>query len=427
MKRHYSCLLGLLALSFATVACADDIEPSNTTVSGFGTLGAVYNSNDQYGFIRDLGQVTTPGRQYSLATDTRLGVQVAHTFNPQWQVAGQVVLRDQDEQTLDNTISRAFVSYRPTANLHLRFGRMADATFLMSDYADVGYVYPWIRPPVESYGIFSLRSYDGVDITFSLPDTAGVWRVKALAGRIKASIPTGMGENYHLEANDLKGLALIREQGPLKVRIGYSTLHVKNAPAMLSLLTSGLNPVIANPLVNAFYPAIAAEALSMRDALSSLEGARIGYASAGMAYDDGAWVAQAEVSDLSSTTTIYPKGQQGYASVGYRMGNFLPYVMIGGSRAPAAAKAETSWGAVLGAQADSLQNGTLMALNTQRSSQSTLSLGMRWDFDSRAALKLQLDHVRARDKGWGMWSTSAGNNGAAGSANVLSASIDFVF
>ena len=46
MKRHVSCVLGLLAVSLATAACADDIELSHTTVSGFGTLGAVHNSND---------------------------------------------------------------------------------------------------------------------------------------------------------------------------------------------------------------------------------------------------------------------------------------------------------------------------------------------------------------------------------------------
>jgi len=426
MKKSYPCVLGLLALSLATVACADDIELSHTTVSGFGTLGAVYNSNEKHGFVRDLGQETTPGRQYSLATDTRLGVQVAHTFNPQWQAVGQVEVRDQAEQTLNNSISRAFVSYRPSANLHLRFGRMADATFLMSDYMDVGYVYPWVRPPMESYGIFPLRFYDGTDVTYSIPGAAGIWRIKGLAGRVNAAIPTGLGTNYILEANDAMGLALIREQGPLKMRVGYSTLHLKNPSIEGGKIALGLNRMIANPALNVFYPAIGTEARSLLDTMNSVQDARLGYASVGVSYDDGKWVAQAEVSNLSSQARLSPQGQLGYASLGYRMGDFLPYVMISGSQAPAQVTATTSW-AALGADAVFLQNAALAAQNSQRLAQSTLSLGMRWDFDSRAAFKLQWDHVRVRDKGWRLWDSSIDSDSAAGSVNLLSASIDFVF
>jgi hypothetical protein len=405
---------------------ADDIELSDTTVSGFGTLGAVYNSNEKYGFVRDVGQETAPGRQYSWRSDTRLGVQVGHTFSPQWQAVAQVLLRDQAENTLNNSISRAFVSYRPTANLHLRLGRMADATFLMSDYLDVGYVYPWVRPPMESYGIMAPRFYDGLDATYSIPGTVGNWRIKGLAGRVKAAMPTPLGENYMLESDDLKGLALIREQGPLKMRIGYISLHMKNPTIGGEQITLGLNQMIG--IANAYsQPAIAAEALSLRENINSLQGSHIGYTSAGFSYDDGQWVVQGEINDLSSQSKLAPAGQMGYASVGYRKADFLPYMMISGSRSPAPVRAGTSWGPVLGSDAGNLQNGALTAMNASHLDQSTLSLGIRWDFDSRAALKLQWDHVRVRGHGWGGWTRPMADDGAAGSANVLSASIDFVF
>lgn len=420
------CWLALVALSLSAVA-SEDSDSSHTIFSGFGTLGGVYNSNDDHGFVLDLGQETPPGRQYSWRTDARLGVQVAHTFNPQWSAVGQALLRDQVENTLNSSITRAFVSYRPGPNLHLRLGRMADATFLISDFQDVGYVYPWVRPPMESYSLIAPRFFDGGDVTYSLPDATGVWRIKGLAGRVKAAITTGIGYDYTLEGNDLRGLALIREQGPLKARIGYSRFHIQNPAALPSQLTAGLNQIATDPGVVAFYPDIATEALAHLDALNSLEGAQINYASAGFAYDDGRWVAQVEVSDLSSNTKIFPKGQQGYASVGYRIGDFMPYVMIGGSRSPAAAKAVTSWEAALGAAAGSLQSGALAARNAQRSEQSSLSLGVRWDFNDQAALKLQWDHVRVRDHGWGVWSSRSGSDGAAGSANLLTATVDFVF
>lgn len=399
----------------------------DTTVSGFGTLGAVYNSNEKYGFTRHIGQETTPGRQWTWQGESLVGLQVAHTFSREWQVVGQVVVRDQVENTLNTAITRAFVSYRPTDSLHLRLGRMADATYLMSDYRDVGYVYPWVRPPLESYAIIPLHSYDGIDLTYSLRDAAGVWRLKGLAGRIEAAVPQSFGENYMLRADDLRGLALIREQGPLKMRLGYSTFHLKEPSVTGRVILPAVDQMIANPLLNAFYPAIADEARSLRTATDSMPGARIGFASAGVAYDDGNWMVQAEISNLSSATPIFPKGQQGYVSLGYHFGNFLPYFMLSGSRAPAAIRAATAWGSVLGPAAGQLQAGAITSLNSVRSAQSTLSLGMRWDFDTRAALKLQWDHVRVRDTGWGLWTQGATDDGAPGRANLWSLTLDFVF
>jgi hypothetical protein len=427
MKYWYPSLFGLLVATFAAAARADleSVAPGSTTVSGFGTLGGVYNSSEKYGFIRDLGQETPPGRQYSWRTDTRLGVQVAQVFSPQWQAIGQVLIRDQVDSTLNNSISRAFVSWRPTANLHVRLGRMADATFLMSDYLDVGYAYPWVRPPVDSYAVVVPRFYDGVDTTYSIPDASGVWRVKGLYGMVKAAVPTGLGANYNLETNDARGLALIREQGPLKVRVGYSSFHLKNAFSLPGQLLSGLNQVIG---VAELYsqPAIADEARSLVNALSIAQGARIGYASAGFGYDDGSWVAQVEANRLSSETRLSPRGESAYLSLGHRTGEWLPYVTVSGSRAPALVVAETSW-AVLGPDAVAVQNGALVILNSARIDQRTLSLGVRWDFNSQAALKLQLDHVRVRNAGWRAWSAPLGQDGAPGRANLLSATIDFVF
>jgi len=305
MKRGLPYLLASTALLFAATACAD-IDSGNTVVSGFGTLGAVYKGKQKYGLFRNIGHGTPPGRQYSWRDDSLLGLQVAHTFNPEWRVVGQVTLRDQTENTLNNAISRAFVSYRPVGDLTLRFGRMADATFLMSDYCDVGYVYPWVRPPVESYAIIAPKFYDGADATYSIPDASGVWRLKGLAGRMKVAIPEEGNFQYMLESNDLWGLALIREQGPLKVRIGYSSFHLKNPSPLLDKLSPALGLVSGNPLVNAYYPAIAAEAVAMGDEIKRMEGARIGFASAGFSYDDGQWMAQAEISKLSSDTKVFP-------------------------------------------------------------------------------------------------------------------------
>lgn len=424
MKRFRAILLcsGLLVLPLYAQA---ESESSNLVVSGFGTLGLVHNSNDDYGFVRDIGQRTEPGKNTSLQTDSMLGLQLSYSLSPQWQFLGQVRARDQADNTLANSVTRAFVAYRPDPNLHFRLGRMADATFLMSDYLEVGYAFPWVRPPLESYGIIAMRYYDGIDVTYSLPQSGGVWRLKAMGGRIKASIPQSPPiQDYSLEGNDLWGLALIHERGPLKVRVGYTSFHLEKESTGALFVEPSLNALIANPLAGLLFPAAVAEARELRDDLQ-MKGARISFASAGFAYDDGRWMLQGEVSKLSSETMLFPRGEQAYLSAGYRFGNFLPYVMVSGSRAESIKRAKADWSGIpLGSL---LQSGTLTLLNSQRSAQTTTSLGVRWDFHSQAALKLQLDHVRVRNQGWGLWSSGATSDPGAGRVNVLSSTLDFVF
>lgn len=424
--RHATCLLlAVLCLAapgsgIAQTLAEDPVGESDTRISGFGTLGGVYNSRQDAGFIRDLSQETRPSRQYSWRPDSRLGLQISHAITPQWQVFGQVVLRDQPTIDLDSTVTRAFVSYRPNGRINLRLGRMADSTFLMSDYHEVGYAYPWARPPKESYGMIALHSYDGGDITYSLPDGDAVWRFKAMAGRLRAEVPMQIGDNYWLKSDDLWGAALIHERGPLKIRLGYSSFSLRNEhdqlPTLRNLLTSFAVP----------YNPYRAEALALRDLLET-KGARITYSSMGFAYDEEKWVIQGEISHLDATTKLFPRGDQAYLSVGYRVGDFLPYAMVSGARSPKAVKAEHDWSQLGSPAYGQLQSATLATLNALLISQTTASLGMRWDFNSRAALKLQWDHVRVRDNGWALWDRSLSASPQGGHLNLLSATIDFVF
>ena len=415
----FALLIGVLGQ--APCRAEVDADARQTVVSGFGTLGALYNSRDDAGFIRSISQRETPGRQYSWRPDSLLGIQLSHTVNPQLQVIGQAVLRSEARSGVDSAISRAFVSYRPTDNLKLRLGRMADATFLMSDYAEVGYAYPWVRPPAESYKMIALTHYDGVDATYSLPVGDAIWRIKGLAGSIKVAVAQPLGEPYILAADDLRGVALMHERGPLKVRLGHTALHLANEGIGQQLLAPFLTAFAAAPM-NPFRGEVQALSDSMR-----MCGTQVSFTSLGVAYDDGTWMAQAEISRLASQTAVFPRGQQGYVSLGRHFGDFLPYVMVSGNRAPAAARPGGDWAQYPLPGAAQLQGATLALLNQQRTAQTTTSLGVRWDFDSRAALKLQWDRIRIRDHGWGLWSVPAAYGGDAATAQIVTATIDFVF
>ena len=57
----------------------------------------------------------------------------------------------------------AFVSYRAADPLTIRGGKLKLTTFLVSDYIEVGYAYPWIRPPQEVYYANPISTMTGAD------------------------------------------------------------------------------------------------------------------------------------------------------------------------------------------------------------------------------------------------------------------------
>jgi hypothetical protein len=58
----------------------------------------------------------------------------------------------------------AFVNYRVNEQFSARGGKIKFPTFLISDYYEVGYAYPWIRPPQEVYSSNPITTLNGVDL-----------------------------------------------------------------------------------------------------------------------------------------------------------------------------------------------------------------------------------------------------------------------
>ena len=48
--------------------------------------------------------------------------------------------------------------------ISVRAGKIKFPTFLISDYYEVGYAYPWIRPPQEVYSSNPITTLNGVDV-----------------------------------------------------------------------------------------------------------------------------------------------------------------------------------------------------------------------------------------------------------------------
>lgn len=393
---------------------AQQTDTGSTTLSGFGTLAGVYNSDPNAGFRRDIGQPGEPGRHYNWKPDSRIGVQITHYFSPQLQFSGQMVAKDTSAHAPTDIITRAFVAYRPNEDWMLRVGRLADSTFLMSDYMEVGYSYPWVRPPLEAYGLIGMASFDGADVQYRL--FGSDWRLKLMGGRTQARLPTPGSPDYHLNARPLRGIALIHDSGEWKFRLGHNQLKLQNAGSVDQQLNAALDPI-----AGAGIPGVSSEAASYLDSIP-LAQAHLRFTSVGMSYDNPQWFMQAEVSRLDSCSKGASRGYQGYLGAGLHLGTWTPYFLLSRAHASRVQSPEHDWGS-----ASPAQTLALSVINLSRSDQDSISLGIRRELDERSALKLQWDQVRVHDMGWRLWSMAPNADQQGRRLNLITLSLDFIF
>lgn len=397
--------------------------------NGFGTLGAVHaSSDDDRVFHRDLSQPSnSAGTRYDV--DTRLGLQLNYSASQQLEFVAQLLLKRRvSEAPLGDAVEWAFMSYRPTPEWTLRLGRTNPDAFLLSDYRNVDFAYLWARPETGYYGAVPLYSLDGGDIARDWSSSDGArWKARFFTGRGHGFSTTVAGQPVtRVSLSNLSGVSLSRELDALTLRA--SVLHMRIQPSSMAgmpLLDQALAQLQALPLPN-----VSADAAALRSRLPLKPGG-LTYVQFGANYEGHDWLLSGEFSTIRGSF-VANHGRTGYVSVGRRLGAFTPYAVLAASRADGAPAPWPQWestlapivGPQLAAQAQMLGTAAAAAINSQRLTQRSFTLGTRWDFDPRMALKLQWDRYRVDANGTILWSNATPRTETV---NVGSVVFDFVF
>lgn len=424
--------LGLLSGLCAGPARADDAaDPGGTGIrfNGFGTIGLVWAHNSEdWEFVRDKAQPPEDGH-VKTRVDTRVGLQANWQPSPRWEGVTQVALKRMDPNAqAEQYVDWAFAAWRPTPGWTFRLGRTAPDIFLLVDYRNVGFAYPWVRPNSEFYGWITPDASDGMDATYAWMDGSAQWRVKLSYGESRSAL-VGSGDDGGLMMRN-KGLftsTMSREDDGLLLKASYSRARSSlTGMPQLQSLDQGLAALQALPV-----PSVAQQATLLRDNVMFTD--RFSeYVALGASYEKGPWWLHAEVNQLGGEL-VSSNGRRAYASVAYRFGRLTGYTAWGRALpAGAPIATPTDWAATLAPlvgdamaqQATLLGSAAAQVSNAPRIDQRTNSLGLRWDFDARMALKLQWDHSRIRPDGSGLWARATP---AAARADVLSATLDFLF
>ncbi len=389
-------------------------------VSGFGTLGLALNSSDRAEYVREPTQPRGVLRSLNPSLDSRLGLQVNQNLGGDLSFVGQIISKYRFDYTFKPDISWAFLSYKPTSSIQARAGRLGFDVFQIADTRNVGYSYLWVRPPVDFFGPLMLSSLDGGDLTWTTPLNEGLnLRLKVAAGRTASidKVPFGNEGGYvPLGGSKLFGAVAELDWRDLNLRLSFARAQPSEKfPAPITDLQDGLNAFAL--LLN--DPRLAQQARGVDFQENCFR-----YLSAGVNWQGGPFRVEAVGAQVRTGDGPIPDLKSGYLSVGYREGAFVPYFLasrIVSDPHPLYLGALPT----LGPQAAALAEGVTAFIQHQRANQTTLALGLRWDFQPRTALKFQIDRIEGRPNDVMLWLNV--RPGWEGKATVGSVTLDFVF
>jgi hypothetical protein len=367
----------LASLIAAPAMASDDLQ-----INGFLSVGASMADSDD-------ASIAGADNQGGFKNDNVLGLQLQKQVNDSTTVTGQLVSRGSDDYKTE--AAWAFVTYAASDDLDLRMGRLRIPFFQYSDFLEVGYAYNWIRPPGDVYRV-PFSSIDGIDLTqrFSSGNIDG--SIQFYYGRFDGEFDTGP-DQYASDFRNFTGLVLSANSGNFGTRLSYHQAEI---------IMDTSDPTTALGAASAGAALIAAglgDPSAAKD--FNFTGQNSQFIEAALTYDDGTYSAVAEWTALDHENSLFLDDEAWLISVAARVGDFTPHLTY--------TTEKDSF--------DSGNEGVIQETLPLKSEQSSIILGLRWDYDSSTALKFEVQNNDEK--------TAAGADGD--SATLYSVAVDVVF
>ncbi|WP_414827777.1 topoisomerase IV [Alteromonas sp. H39] len=350
----------LLAL---TILAACGSAHADVRINGFANLIAGKTSSDGmlYGYDDDI----------SLSPESLFAVQLSGDVNDKLTATGQLVARGSDDYDVD--FEWAYFTYAATDNVSVSAGRLRLPLFRYSASLDVGYSYHWVAAPQSVYGV-PFNNIDGVRVDYS--NYAGDWEYNV-------QVTAGTFENNGYEITpgtiaDIEGNNAI--VGSIEATYEWFKVRATAGSAKSSLSIESIDALIGQL---AMISAPLADKLAFNDDSSAFYGI-------GVEIDQFDWFVSAEWTSIDIEESFNPQDVAYYITAGIRHGKFTPsitYEKLDGNDdvkflSDVAALPEQVRG-----PAAMIVGGVQQAVMEETS---TVTLGLRYDFDTNVALKADI-------------------------------------
>jgi len=359
----------------------------NIDFSGYFTLKGTYADNETSNGTGPTGyrRGYADDRINWDTRDTRVGLQATAEVSPKLDMTLVIQGNGGANDQYNMAATWAYAGYALTDNLTVRLGKVKGPFYMVSDYIEVGYAYPWVTPPMEVYSTNPMKSLTGIDLVYRT-DVAGLnflFELYTGSGNHKATVLPSFADNSTYNTGDVVNFSTHNMVGfntsigaeGITFRLGYFTTKVV-VPAFVSMdpaLGTGVNGAFGGAgLIVDWRNLVVYSEYIVRNTAPSLEGA-------------------------------FPDQHAYYLTLGYRFGDFLPYATY--------------------ANMDKGQDDSAYAMV-----QSSVALGLRYEVGDTSTVKFEVLQAKAdadsTDKGkYGLFDSPVKDN----TGNVVSLSYDLIF
>lgn len=413
-KKYPTLYYALACLILLTTDIRAEESSSRWSLSGFGTIGGIGTDTDSIGFYRNLSQTKDVDKSWGISTDSRLGLQLDFKANDKLQATAQWIARDHAGDFFEQNLEWAFLRWRPRNDIAIRAGRLGTDIFLLADYTNVGYAYPWMRPPHEFYSFSPVSHFDGIDITKRYHIDEGFLSLKLFTGYTQ----TALRLSDTLAKAPLTGGNLSYNSMNWQAKLSYTYIHILNK---LGVDDDDFVDVLSDPLINIVLP-------NVRELIPhlSINNLQMHFISLGGAYDDGTWLLQAEAAYTNSNSIFISSQASAYLSVGRRVADVTLYALYGVAQS-FQSKIKVPDPIISDPRLQLFHDTLDTALNNNGTDEQSVSIGLRWDFYQNIAFKAQWSHFwLSSDSRSHQWNKPLVDKSPT-QVNVWSVGLDFIF
>lgn len=255
-------------------------------------------------------------------SDSVLGLQMSFNLTDNAHVVTQIVANGWDDW--DPNVEWAYLAYDFTEDYTVRAGRMRLPLYLYSESLDVGYTYPWVRPPLAMYTP-EISNYDGFDATYRFGLGEANHRLSAFFGSYDFNV-NEFDQDVRVSGESVYGINWETYWKNWTFRLAYT--HLKNVANFqrqtgIVLDKAFVEPGVIPPEAEPF--AVGAEFIIDDDITEA-----INFYTYAFAYDDGTWLMILEASMTESEDEILLGDErQGVLTLGYQFSDLMPYTGFG--------------------------------------------------------------------------------------------------
>ncbi len=407
MKKQFN-LLATAVLSVLASSSAQAIQFDGFMTAG----GAIHDDSDNKNiYIGSLGDRGITN-DLTFETDTRFGLQISSDVTEDMSVVAQI-LGTGVNGNFNAIIEWAYIDYEihDVASIHV--GKIKQPVYLVNDYVEVGYAYPWIRPPSEVYYQNNpLNTVNGIELLLQLPVGPGTLSFQPYLGSNRDDIPNAQGAFF--EAENIYGLD-IKYSGR-----GY-TVHASNFRCEVN--TTGNFTL---------------EGTGVGDVAVDLNGkGDCDVTAAGLTLDLANVVVYAEWTKRTTDDTLSrPFGDQEgwYTTLGYRFGKWMPHITF--ASIDGEASTVTPGAVEVTSTGGPIPEGT--TFNFPVAIQTSITAGLRYEVNDSAALKIEYQVVDVEDDpaeladanqqaNYGLFNTDFTKQSPTDKVSIISVALDVIF